>query len=112
MKVKIALLATAALLVMAGSAEAFKWHMSYGQAKNASKELARELCDSTSDCTGYGIGKCQRKSSSRFDCPIGLFTPGAEPGEEIRCDVVLHWGVNRGGVLVLKNRGPFHCHPA
>ncbi|HEX5928080.1 MAG TPA: hypothetical protein VFY48_01670 [Solirubrobacterales bacterium] len=112
MKVKIALLATTALLATAGSAEAFKWHMSYGQAKNASKELAKELCDGVSECTGYGVGQCQRRSPSRFDCLIGLFSPGTEPGEEIQCDVVLHWGVNRGGAITLKNRGPFHCHVA
>jgi hypothetical protein len=111
MKLKATVAAVAALLMLAGSAEAFKWQMSYGQAKNASKEFAKELCDSVSDCTGYGVGQCLRKSPSRFDCLIGLFSPGTEPGEEIQCDVVLHWGASRGGYVTLKNRGPFHCRP-
>ncbi|HEU4392576.1 MAG TPA: hypothetical protein VFR04_02940 [Solirubrobacterales bacterium] len=110
MKVKVAAAAIAALFVLAGSAQAFQWHMSYGQAKNASKEFAEELCESNSECTGFGVGQCRRKSLSRFDCLIGLFSPGAEPSEEIECDVLLHWGASRGGYVALNNRGPFHCH--
>lgn len=111
MKAKVAIAAIAALCAMAGSAQAFQWHMSYGQAKNASKALAKELCQGVSDCTGYSVGQCIRKSESRFDCVIGLFSSGAEPGEEVECDVVLHWGASRGGYIALKNRGPFQCHP-
>lgn len=110
MKLKIALLAVAGLLVLAGSAEAFQWHMSYGQAKNESKIFAKETCNEISDCTGWGVGACIRRSSSRFDCTIGIFGPGREPGEEIECDQVLHWGVNRAGIVVLKNFGRPACH--
>jgi hypothetical protein len=112
MKVKIALLAVAGLLVMAGSADAFKWRMAYGQAKSESKVFAKETCREIPECTGWGVGPCLRRSPSRFDCTIGIFARGVEPGEEIQCDQVLHWGVNRSGVVVLKNFGRPHCHLA
>jgi hypothetical protein len=109
MKVKLALAAITALFLLVGSAQAFQWHMRYGQAKHASRAFAEELCRSSSECTGYGVGQCYRASESRFDCTIGLFSPGVEPGEEIECDVVLHWGASRSGFVALKRRGPFHC---
>jgi hypothetical protein len=109
MKLKIALLAVAGLLVVAASADAFQWRMSYGQAKNESKVFAKETCAELPECIGWGVGACRRRSLSRFDCTIGLFARGREAGEEIECDQVLHWGVNRGGTIVLKNFGPPHC---
>lgn len=112
MKIKIVLLAVAGLLLMAGSADASQWRMSYGQAKSESKLYAQEVCRGLPECTGWGVGACVRRSLSRFDCTIGIFTPGLEPGEEIECDQVLHWGVNRGGIIVLKNFGRPYCSPA
>ena len=109
MKLKVAVLAVAGLLVMAGAADAFQWRMSWGQAKRESKIYAKETCAELSDCIGWGVGTCKRRSLSRFDCTIGIFASGREPGEEIECDQVLHWGVDRGGTIVLKNFGRPHC---
>lgn len=109
MKLKVLLLAVCGLLVLAGSADAFQWRMSYGQAKNESKVYAKETCAELSECSGWGVGACRRRSLSRFDCTIGIFARGAEPGEEIECDQILHWGVNRAGVIVLKNYGRPSC---
>jgi hypothetical protein len=110
MKVRLVLLTCAALLVLAGSAEAFQWHMRYGQAKHASKEFVEQLCREAPECTGYGVGKCTRMSSSRFDCEVGtLYANSPAPGEETECNVVLHWGVNRAGFIALKRHGRLNC---
>ena len=111
MRIKITLLAVTGLLVMAGTADAFQWRMTYGQAKSESRAYAQETCREIPECTGWGVGACLRRSLSRFDCTIGIFARGVEPGEEIECDQVLHWGVNRAGVIVLKNFGRPACHP-
>jgi hypothetical protein len=97
-------------LALVGSAQAFQWHMRYGQAKHASKEFVEQACREDRKCTGYGVGKCVRISESRFDCEVGTFyaeSPG--PGEETECNVLLHWGVNRAGYMVLKRHGTPHC---
>jgi hypothetical protein len=110
MKVKFALVVLFSFFVIVGSAQAFRWHMRYGQAKNASKAFVQELCREDRGCTGYGIGQCFRISESRFDCEVGTFyadTPGL--GEEMECNVLLHWGVGRSGYVVLKRHGPPHC---
>jgi hypothetical protein len=101
---------SAFLVVGVASAEAFHYRMSYGQAKNASKEFVRGLCDEDRECVGWGVGQCRRMSESRFDCLIGTFFPGNEPGEETECDVVLHWGAERGGYIALKNYGRPRCY--
>ena len=110
MRIKVVLLAMVGLLVLAGSAEAFKWRMSYGQAKSESKLFALETCREIPECTNWRVQTCRRRSLSRFDCTINLFARGTQPGEEIECDQVLHWGVNRAGVIVLKNFGDPYCH--
>jgi hypothetical protein len=97
------------LVVGVPTAQAFHWRMRYGQAKHSSRQFAIDLCERNSECTGFGVGQCYRITDSRFDCAIGLFSPGAERGEEIECDTVLHWGVGYSGYVELKNRGPFHC---
>ncbi|HEX7279607.1 MAG TPA: hypothetical protein VF255_08305 [Solirubrobacterales bacterium] len=112
MKVKVVMLVVAGLLLMTGTADAFKWRMSYGQAKSESKAFAQGVCRELPDCTRWAVGPCLRRSLSRFDCTIGIFGRGAEPGEEIQCDQVLHWGVDRSGAVVLKNFSRPHCHLA
>ena len=110
MKPKLAVSLVLAFFVLVGSAQAFHWHMRYGQAKHASREFVEQLCREDPECTGYGVGQCLRKSESRFDCVVGTFyaeTPG--PGEETECNVVLHWGVNRAGYIALKRHGQPRC---
>lgn len=110
MKLKLTVVCAAAFFLLAGTAQAFHWHLGYGQAKHASKEVAQELCEGERECTGWGVGQCVRRSDSRIDCRIGSFFPGEEPGEEVECDTTLHWGVDSGGYVRLKNHGPPHCH--
>jgi hypothetical protein len=110
-KLRISLLAVAILLLSTATASAFHWHLGYGQAKHATKEFAQTLCEEDRECVGWGVGQCNRRSESRIDCTMGVFYAGAEPGTEIECDGVLHWGVDRAGYVALKNAGPPHCHP-
>jgi hypothetical protein len=100
------------LLLGAATAVAFHWHLSYGQAKNESKQLAKALCAEDRECIGWGVGQCFRASDSRFDCAVGFFYEGKQPGEEVECDIVLHWGVDHAGYVKLKRHGPPHCHVA
>lgn len=109
-KAKLAIACVLASMALgAATADAFVWHMRYGQAKNATKEFAREACREDRECIGWGVGQCYRRSQSSFVCTMGLFYPGIEPGEEIECDVRLRWGASRGGYITLKNAGSPHC---
>jgi hypothetical protein len=110
MKVKLSLVVCCASLAFVSSAQAFHWHMRYGQAKHASKAFVQEACREDSKCTGYGVGQCYRASEGRFDCEVGTFyadTPSL--GEELECNIALHWGVSYSGYMVLKNHGTPHC---
>lgn len=102
-------LLTGAALLPAADADAARWQMTYNQAVRESRDFARELCRQDAECLGYGVGQCYRRSLSRFSCNVGTFYPGAEPGEELECQVILHWGVKRGGTIVLKNYGRPRC---
>jgi hypothetical protein len=111
-KSKITIACLLAFLVLgAGTASAFVWHMTYGQAKSATKEFAKEACREDRECVGWGVGKCIRRTESGFACEAGLFF--REPGgsEEVECDIVLHWGVDHAGYMKLKRHGPPHCFP-
>jgi hypothetical protein len=111
MRLKLLVLAVAAFLVLStAAASAFQWYVSYGQAKNATKEFSKAFCEADRECVAWGVGSCQRRSSSRFDCVMGSFYEDPEAGE-IECDMVLHWGVRRSGYLALKRHGPPHCFP-
>jgi hypothetical protein len=110
MRFKLAAALLLAFFALAGSAQAFQWHMRYGQAKHASREFVEGVCHADRECTGYGVGKCVRISESRFDCAVGTFyadSPG--PGEETECSIVLHWGVNQAGYMTLKRHGTPRC---
>jgi hypothetical protein len=112
MKIKLGIAALAAFLILVGSAEAFQWHLGYGQAKHATRVFAEEVCREEHKCIGYAVGPCKRASASRIDCLAGLLYKGvAEPGDEVACSIALHWGVSHGGELVLKNHGSPNCHP-
>lgn len=110
MRIGVAIAAIAVALTLVGTAEAFRWHLGYGQAKHATRVFAEEACREERKCIGYAVGRCERVSDSRVDCLAGLLYKGvAEPGEEVACEIVLHWGVRRGGQLVLKNNGRPNC---
>lgn len=110
MGAKLVVSVLVAFFLVAASAQAFQWHMGYGQAKHASKEFAQAACHEDNKCSGYGVGQCLRKSESRFDCEAGLFYANApEPGEEVGCSILLHWGVGHTGVVELKNYGKPRC---
>lgn len=94
-------LAALAVLVFAASAQASRWYVTYGQAKNTAKVYAKQTCERDRDCIAWGAGKCARRSSSRFDCLVASFSPGVQAGEEIECQRIAHVGVNRGFVQVL-----------
>jgi len=110
MRIKLVMSAFALFFLLVGSAQAFHWHIGYGQAKHESKLLAQETCKHDKKCTGYGVGRCSRISESRVDCEIGLFYANPQvPEEEVECNLSLHWGVNPAGEVVLKNYGKPHC---
>lgn len=110
MKVKLAVAVLAAFLLLAGTAQAFEWHMRYGQAKHESRAFVEQVCREDRECTGFGVGQCFRISSSRFDCEVGTFYANyPEYGEEMECNLPLHWGVSYYGEVVLKNHGRAHC---
>jgi hypothetical protein len=110
-KLLVLLLAVAGVVVVSipTSAGAFQWHMRYGQAKHESRRFAMRTCSELSECEAFGVGQCYRRSSSRFDCEIGLFFTGVERPEEIECNQVLHWGVDYRGYIRLKSSGEPHC---
>jgi hypothetical protein len=110
MKIKVVLMSLLAFFVLVAAAQAFQWHMSYGQAKHSSRVFVQHVCREDPECTGYGIGQCRRISESRFDCEVGTFyADSPAPGEETECNMLLHWGVSKSGYVVLKRHGPLHC---
>lgn len=111
MKIKVSAVALMAFFVLVASASAFHWHLGYGQAKHATKEFAEAFCKADPECDGWGVGTCHRRSESRVDCLMAaFFEEEPEPGKEVECDIMLHWGVDREGYIALKNHGPAHCH--
>lgn len=111
MKIKLVPVLAALLVVglLPPTASASRWHMNYRQAKFVTRKRAAFVCRQTSECEGSGAGRCLRRSSSRFDCVMGLFFPGEEGPEEIECNYLLHWGVARGGYISLRHQGHPHC---
>jgi hypothetical protein len=100
----------AALLCLAASAQAFVWHLGFGQAKHATKEFVEETCRLERKCIADRVGSCKRASESRVDCAAAFLYKGVnEPGEEIVCAILLHWGVNHHGEIALKRHGRPTC---
>jgi hypothetical protein len=107
---KVIVAALAALLCLAASAQAFVWHLGYGQAKRATKEFAEETCRHDRKCVADRVGPCKRASESRVDCAAAFLYKGLnEPGEEVVCAILLHWGVNHHGEIALKRHGRPTC---
>lgn len=110
MRAKLMVVALIAFFAFAGSAQAFEWHMRYGQAKHETLAYSEEACAEVRGCLTWGVGSpCYRASNSRFDCLMALFFEGVRPGEQIECNSILHWGVNRSGIIALKNQGEPNC---
>lgn len=110
MRIWVGVAALVAFLTLVGTAEAFHWHLGYGQAKHATREFAEETCRAERKCIAYAVGPCKRISESRVDCLAGLLYKGVnEPGDEVACNIVLHWGVNHSGEVALKNHGSPNC---
>lgn len=105
-------LALLAVLVFAASAEASRWYVGYGQAKNTAKLYAKQSCERESDCVAYGPGKCARRSSSRFDCLVYAYYPGVEVGEEIECRRIAHVGVSSSGFVQVLSTSRQYCYAA
>ena len=110
MKVKVVIAALAAFLCLTATAQAFVWHLGYGQAKHATQEFAEATCKGDRKCVAYKVGPCKRASESRVDCAPGFLYKGvSEPGDEVVCVILLHWGVNHHGEVALKNHGRPAC---
>ena len=108
-KVVVAFLAVAAMMVVwAASAQAWHWHLPYNAAKRENRKLAEGICKSDPECVAYAWNVCQRVTDSRVDCLVSTWYE--EPEGETRCSMVTHWGVNRRGYIVLKNRSRFRCY--
>jgi hypothetical protein len=110
MRIGVGVAALAAFLCLAGAAEAFQWHLGYGQAKHATKEFAEGTCGSERKCVAYSVGPCRRASESRVDCAAAFLYKGVnEPGDEVACAILLHWGVSHNGEVALKRHGRPTC---
>ncbi|HET9162272.1 MAG TPA: hypothetical protein VFN89_02350 [Solirubrobacterales bacterium] len=108
MRVKAACASMAMFLCLAATAQAFVWHLGAGQAKHATKEFAAATCKSERRCVAYG--PCKRASESRVDCAAAFLYKGvSEPGDEVACAILLHWGVNHNGEIALKRHGRPTC---
>lgn len=110
MRVKVIGAAVAAFLCLTATAQAFVWHLGYGQAKHATKEFAEGTCRSERHCVASRVGPCKRASESRVDCAAAFLYKGVnEPGDEVVCAILLHWGVNHHGEIALKRHGRPAC---
>jgi hypothetical protein len=111
MRLKVVIASALACFVIGvSSAQAFQWHMTYAQAKRASWEYVQETCEELEECTSYAVGKCYRRSPSHFACIGATFYAPVRGGEsELECNMILQWGVNSRGVIVLKRRGEPYC---
>lgn len=104
MKLKLVVLAAMAFLTLGvSSANAFQWHMRYGQAVLESKRYAKETCEEVEGCTEYAWDQCFRRGPAAFECFVGTFFPPRYVGESwIECSQALRWGVSYRGYIVLK----------
>lgn len=108
MKLRIALGTVLLCLVFAASAEASHWYVTWPQAKHAARVYTREACGEERGCVAYGIGGCERLSSSRFNCVSALWFLDNE-GYEQECAATLHIGVSYSGYVEVKSRTNATC---
>jgi hypothetical protein len=101
------------LALSVGTANA-RYYMRYGQAKQASVDTAKSICQKAPECIGWRVDQCLRRSPSRFDCGIShLYRFVAEQTEsevEMACDSVLHWGASIYGYVALKGATKPQCY--
>jgi hypothetical protein len=110
MGIRVGFAALVAFLCLVGAAQGFQWHLGYGQAKHATKEFAEQTCHREHKCVAYHVGPCKRQSESRVDCAAAFLYKGiTEPGDEVACALILHWGVSHNGELALKRHGKPKC---
>lgn len=109
MKLKWGFVSLLMFLAITGVAQAFVWHLSMSLARTENVKLAREICEEDRECIAWSGRQCQRVSESRIDCLAAIWYPGAQEGEEIQCDTIMHWGTDRNGYVVLKRHGRPHC---
>jgi len=91
------------LLLGTGTAQAFRWHLGYGQAMRETQRYGEEWCDEERECISSEVLTCERQTHSRVDCAPILYFPA-----QSACIQELHWGVSRGYV-VLKGYGRISC---
>lgn len=72
MRIKVAFLAIAGLLLFAGVAGAHK--MPFGVAKTEIKRFTAEVCAELEGCRNWSVGPCQRRSFHRIDCVSKVFS--------------------------------------
>lgn len=97
--------AVALVLALAGTAQAFQWHLSVYKAKAWTQAYERRICEKDRECTEYGA-RCKRVTESRVDC-IGGTVDETEYGP-LECWAVYHWGVNWAGYAKVRI-GASHC---
>jgi len=107
------LVVVAALALTAGSASAY-YYMTFQQARSETAEFASESCGR--DCIGSRVGPCKRRAAPSISCVMiqryAFIAPESAGIEEFDCHTLVHWGVNRRGVIVLRHAGKPHCFAA
>jgi len=106
LKTKMLLGTLLVFVALAGTAQAFQWHLSYYRAKAATKDAEKRICEGDGQCIAYGAS-CERISESRIDC-VGGTVYETKFGQE-ECQAVFHWGVGPGGYATLHVGQP-HCY--
>lgn len=84
-----------AMLVIAPAAEG-AWYMAYGQAVNAARGAARELCNERAECYRSGA-ECRRVNRQRFSCEG--WNVDADIYGDITCAWIEYIGVGYGGYI-------------
>src|SRR5262245_3821967 len=74
MKVKVSVVAVAALFLFAGTASAHV--LPFGPAKRAIAQKTAEICAAADECTSWSVNPCRRQSLHRVDCLANFFFPG------------------------------------
>lgn len=108
MKFKLIFATIAAMALLGvGSAQASRYYLPIPLARYETRNVAIEDCEAAPVCVAYGVGSCERRSSSRVDCIEEIFFSDRYGEEE--CDWILHWGVSYG-IISLKSYKLLYCY--